>query len=246
MTMAKVAVVVGSVLILLWLLGVVSGYTLGNFIYVLLIIGIILLLYVRRLTREAGSLSQTSTTMPRSADVVEEVPQPARSPSSSPSASDRAGKVFLSYRRDDSADVAGRMYDRLVQRFGKEQVFKDVDSIRLGVDFRRHLQQAVGECDILLAVVGDRWSVSGGAEGQKRLDDPKDYVRIELEAALARDIPIIPVLVRGANFPAEGELPASLQSLVYRNGMSVRTDPDFHRDMDRLIEGLERLLSKTT
>ena len=171
-------------------------------------------------------------------------PPPAPAPQVTPSAepfSTRVPqrlKIFMSYRRDDSADVSGRIYDRLVQRFGREQVFKDVDSIPLGVDFRKHLHQTVGSCDILVAVIGNQW-LAGTASGVRRLDDPKDFVRIELEAALQRDIPVVPLLVRGAEVPGEAELPASLAPLSYRNGIPVRPDPDFHRDMDRLIEGLE-------
>jgi hypothetical protein len=146
--------------------------------------------------------------------------------------------VFLSYRREDSADVAGRIYDRLALAFGQDQVFKDVDSIPLGVDFREHLQQVVGRCDVLLAVIGDQWLVAAKADEGLRLNDPKDFVRIELESALQRGIPVIPVLVRGAAVPGEAELPASLGTLAYRSGIAVRADPDFHRDMDRLIDGV--------
>jgi len=155
----------------------------------------------------------------------------------------RRQRIFLSYRREDSADVAGRIYDRLTQKFGKEQDFKDVDSIPLGLDFRKHLAQMVGSCDVFLAVIGVDWHAPSAAGGKPRLDDPKDFVRIELEAALQRDIPVIPVLVRGAEVPNEGELPTTLATLAYRNGMSVRADPDFHRDMDRLIEGIETYLA---
>jgi hypothetical protein len=143
-------------------------------------------------------------------------------------------KIFISYRREDSADVAGRIYDRLVQQFGKAQLFKDVDSIPFGVDFRAHLQNQVAGCRVLLVIIGDRWL----AGTSKRLHDEKDYVRIEVEAALNRNIPVIPVLVRGASMPEENEIPAALASLAYRNGIPVRPDPDFHRDMDRLIEGI--------
>lgn len=149
-----------------------------------------------------------------------------------------SNKIFVSYRRQDTADVTGRIYDRLVQHFDKGQVFKDVDSIPLGVDFREHLGSVVGKCDVLLAVVGNEW-LSMDSVGRRRIDDSMDFVRIEIEAALARKIPVIPVLVRGASVPSGTELPASLAPLSYRNGIAVRADPDFHRDMDRLIAGLE-------
>jgi len=158
---------------------------------------------------------------------------PAVQPASTASAS-----IFVSYRRQDSADVTGRIYDRLVQRFDRKQIFKDVDSIPLGVDFRVHLGDVVGRCNLLLAVIGPQWLAAAGPNG-RRLDDSSDFVRIEIEAALARNIPVIPLLVGGADLPAEGELPPSLAALTFRNGIAVRADPDFHRDMDRLIAGLE-------
>jgi len=165
-------------------------------------------------------------------------PEPVPSAAAAASASSK-DRIFISYRRHDSADITGRIYDRLVQRFGKDQVFKDVDSIPLGVDFRDHLGNVVGRCNLVLAVIGDQWLTSAAAGGEHRLDDAKDFVRIELESALERRIPVIPLLVRGAAVPSDSELPKSLSALTYRNGISVRPDPDFHRDMDRLIAGLE-------
>ena len=149
------------------------------------------------------------------------------------------GNIFISYRRSDSADNAGRIYDRLVGRFGKEPIFKDVDSIPLGLDFKEYLDEQVGKCDVLLAIIGDQWLEANDASGKRRLDDPADFVRIEIESALERNIPVIPLLVRGAQMPSEEVLPSSLRKLVYRNGIPIRSDPDFHRDMDRLIKALE-------
>ena len=178
---------------------------------------------------EAGTTTSTVDLVPPSA--IEEPHTTTVSPASM--------SVFLSYRREDSADVAGRIYDRLAVAFGQDQVFKDVDSIPLGVDFREHLQQVVGKCDVLLAVIGDQWLATARVgEASSRLEDPKDFVRIELESALQRGIPVIPVLVRGAAVPHEAELPSTLGTLAYRSGISVRSDPDFHRDMDRLIDGV--------
>ena len=176
------------------------------------------------------------------ADVTSPKPDPVPWPPTVPAAA-AIEKIFLSYRRDDSADATGRIYDRLVQRFGKEQIFKDVDSIPLGVDFREHLGDVVGRCHLVLVVIGDRW-IDAGTAGARRLDDAADFVRIEIESALERKIPVVPVLVRGATIPADSALPQSLRALSYRNGMSVRPDPDFHRDMDRLIAGLETHLAR--
>jgi hypothetical protein len=150
--------------------------------------------------------------------------------------------IFVSYRRSDSADITGRIYDRLIGRFGKEPIFKDVDSIPLGLDFMEYLDMKVGECDVLLAIIGDHWLDAKDDKGNNRLDDPADFVRIEVQAALDRNIPVIPLLVRDARMPREEDLPPKLRKLVYRNGTPVRPDPDFHRDMDRLIAALEKLV----
>lgn len=146
------------------------------------------------------------------------------------------GSVFISYRRGDAGDVVGRIYDRLVDRFGKPHVFKDVDSIPLGVDFRKHLADSVGECRVFLAIISRGWLQQ--TDGERRIDQPNDFVRIEMEAALQRKIPVIPVLVQGAALPNEQDLPASLRELAYRNAAVVRADPDFNADIVRLMDGI--------
>jgi hypothetical protein len=167
--------------------------------------------------------------------------EPPRPPPANPSRS--APAIFISYRREDASDVTGRIYDRLIEHFGKHSVFKDVDNIPLGVDFRKHLSDSVGRCDVLLTVIGRQWLIGDG--GQRRLDDMRDFVRIEIEAALQRDIPVVPVLVQAAGIPRAEDLPETLQSLVYRHGIPVRPDPDFHQDMDRLIKGIEGYLGSS-
>jgi hypothetical protein len=152
-----------------------------------------------------------------------------------------AKSVFISYRRQDSQHITGRIYDRLLTTFSRESVFKDVDSIPLGLDFREHLREQVGHCSVLVAVIGRNWNPTT-ASGQRRMSDPRDHLRIEIESALDRHIPVIPVLVDGVEMPAEDELPTSLSSLAYHNGISVRPDPDFHHDADRLVRGIEQLL----
>lgn len=112
---------------------------------------------------------------------------------------------------------------------------KDVDSIPLGFDFRTYLDEQVQKCEVFLAVIGRTWMGMKGSKGTSRLEDAEDFVRIELEAALKRPIPVIPVLVGGAKIPPAERLPPSIQALSYRHGVEVRPDPDFHRDMDRLI-----------
>jgi len=158
--------------------------------------------------------------------------------------SPRSGRIFLSYRRADSADVTGRIYDRLAEYFGEAAIFKDVDSIPPGIDFKEHLEKAVGKCKIFLVVIGDKWLEVSDSLNTNRLQDPRDFVRIEAEAALKRNILIIPLLVRGASMPEEEQLPPSLRKLVYRNAISIRPDPDFHRDMDRLIAAITDHVAK--
>jgi len=158
------------------------------------------------------------------------------------SGNDILGHIFISYRRSDSADNAGRIYDRLVEEFGEDPIFKDVDSIPLGSDFKEYLNQKVSECNVLLAIIGDRWLDASDETGKKRLEDPDDFVRVEIESALDKGIPVIPLLVRGAQMPVEEDLPPSLRKLVYRNGLQIRPDPDFHHDMDRLVSAVDKYI----
>ena len=154
-------------------------------------------------------------------------------------------KIFVSYRRDDSEHITGRIYDRLENRFGRDNVFMDIDAVSFGVDFREHLDRAVGQCDVLLAVIGEYWLNIGHPEEPKqgrRLDDPTDFVRIEIQSALARGIPVIPVLVGRAGMPGEQGLPEGLKVLAYRNAAEVRSGRDFRDHVDRLIRGVEHLL----
>jgi hypothetical protein len=148
-------------------------------------------------------------------------------------------RVFISYRRDDSADVTGRLFDRLCAHF---TLFRDVDVIPFGSDFRQVIRKAVEDCQVLLAVIGPTWLNIAAKTGTRRLDDLADFVRLEIETALKRDIPVIPVLVGEATMPEPIHLPDVLQPLVFRHGLKVRRDPDFHRDVDTLIRGLTGLL----
>ncbi len=146
-------------------------------------------------------------------------------------------RIFLSYRRQDSIGVAGRIYDRLRAHFGNDAVFMDIDSISFGEDFREHIDAAVGQCDVVLAVIGPKWA--GEAAAHRRLDGPRDFVRIELESALNRSLPVIPILIDHAMMPGEADLPASLARLAFRNAIDVDQGRDFHPHVDRLIRGIE-------
>lgn len=155
-----------------------------------------------------------------------------------------AHQIFISYRRDDSAYAAGRLYDRLSQHFGASNVFMDIDAIELGVNFREKIENAVGHCDVLIAMIGKQWLNIKNAQGQRRLDDPNDFVRLEILAALSRNIYVIPVLIDGASMPSSTELPKGLSALCERNGIEVR-HRQFNDDANRLVDGLKSVLSRS-
>lgn len=155
-------------------------------------------------------------------------------------------KIFISYRRSDSADVTGRIFDYLSQNFSSDQLFKDVDSIPAGADFRTAITDTVQSCDVAVVIIGRGWLTATNSKGVRRLDDPDDFVRLEIEGALKRKIPIIPVLVGGAEMPPPEALPASLQPLVFRNALPVRPDPDFRNDVGRLVRALRGMIKGGT
>ena len=144
-------------------------------------------------------------------------------------------KLFISYRRSDSQHAVDRLYAGLAGYVAnpKRDIFMDVDNIPLGVDFVEHLSTKVGECEILLCVIGPSWL----AEIQRRAEDPKDFVRIEIEAALARKIPLVPIFLDGTLMPDEAELPASIRALSRRNGIELRR-ASFDANVEKLARGL--------
>ena len=149
-------------------------------------------------------------------------------------------RITISYRRDDSLDITGRIFDRLAGHFGREAVFRDIDSIPPGADFRRHIDRVLDESDIILAIVGPRWI--GPDNEQPRLASRDDLVRIEIETALRKDKPLIPVLVSRAVMPHPDVLPDSLHDFVYHHAVQVDSGLDFDVHVDRLIRAIERLL----
>jgi hypothetical protein len=150
------------------------------------------------------------------------------------------GTVFISYRRDDSGGYAGRVYDRLAARLGRERVVMDVDSMQLGVDFVDQINRFVSGCQVMLAIIGPDWA-GKQPSGERRIDSDTDYVRLEVEAALARGVPVIPLLVQDAEIPRTEDLPASLQPLVRRHGEKLRHER-FHADVEDLVDAVQRLL----
>jgi hypothetical protein len=151
-------------------------------------------------------------------------------------------RIFLSYRREDTAGHAGRLRDALVERFGPERVFMDLDSIRGGDDFVEALERAVASCAVVIVVIGRQWVSAPDKGGRRRLDDPKDFVRLEVEAALRRGIKVIPALVQEAEMPGEESLPAPLAKLARRNAMEI-SDSRWDYDAGRLLAVIEDALA---
>ena len=151
------------------------------------------------------------------------------------------GQIFMSYRRDDSAASAGRLYDHLKGHFASNHIFMDVDNLDAGIDFVEAIGESVGSCDVLIAVIGERWLISSDEEGRRRLDNSEDFVRVEIATALKRGIRVIPALVEGASMPRPGDLPDDLKSLVRRNALEV-SHTRFRADSERLIGAVERAL----
>ena len=145
--------------------------------------------------------------------------------------------IFISYRRDDAADQAHRLYDQLSARFGADSVFIDVEKIDLGEDFTEVIEEKVGFCDSLVAVIGKRWLTCADADGLRRLDNPEDWVRLEIAAALSRDMKVFPVLVDGAPPPRSNDLPSPLAALARWQAVPIHHD-SFDADVSRLSDSL--------
>jgi hypothetical protein len=148
-------------------------------------------------------------------------------------------KLFINYRRDDTAPYAGRLYDRLIAHFGEDQVFIDIDQIDPGEDFVDVINRKVGACDIAIVAIGPNWLHATDASGKRRLDDEEDFVRMEIVAALQRKIRVIPVLVGGARMPGRHDLPEALAPLSRRNAIEL-SETRFHPDVNRLIAAIEK------
>lgn len=153
------------------------------------------------------------------------------------------GRIFISYRRDSSADIAGRIHDYLVQRFGAKTVFMDVHDIPIGADFRAHIVGVLARCSAVLAIIGPDWTQARDATGQLRLRDENDLLRIEIEVAIALgSAVVVPIFVGGATGIAREDIPDTLRSLATREGHTVGRDPNFHTDMEKLVDRLQNRL----
>jgi TIR domain len=151
------------------------------------------------------------------------------------------GSIFICYRREDSQFITDRIFDHLARHFSRKDLFKDVDNIPLGVDFRTDIENAVRQSTVMLAIIGPGWLSAKDATGQRRIDNPDDTVRVELSSALQLKRMIIPLLVGGAQMPTADALPPALQPLAYINSLPVRPDPDFAGDIVKLRRALHRV-----
>jgi hypothetical protein len=152
--------------------------------------------------------------------------------------------VFVCYRRDDSQDAAGRLYDRLVKEYGPDRVFMDIDSAPLGVDFVDHVAEHISRCGAVIVVIGKRWLTIKDKQRRRRLNDVDDLVRAEIRAALQQGIPVIPVMVQNASMPDAKDLPDDLRLLVRRTGIQLRAE-HWKDGVDRLVRELKTAMGQS-
>jgi hypothetical protein len=153
--------------------------------------------------------------------------------------------IVISYRRDDSPGTVGWIHEKLSNHYGANSVFRDIDSVAYAIDFRKSIGRALRRCDVMLALVGPRWT-GGTAGNPSRIQETNDWVRVEIETALQLDVPIIPVLIDGAKMPPAEELPDTIRELAFRNGLSVDSGTEFYRHIERLISAINQQASADT
>jgi hypothetical protein len=153
-------------------------------------------------------------------------------------------RIAISYRRADSAQIAGRILDRLAIEYGKDAIFMDIYDVPLGADFPEHVQKVWSQTEILLVLIGPKW-LGQGQDGHARIHDRDDPVRTEVETGLKKGVPLIPVLLDGARMPARSELPKSIGKFVYRAAAQVDSGPDFDSQITRLIAGIDQVLGNS-
>src|SRR5690348_5237909 len=151
-------------------------------------------------------------------------------------------KIFLCYRREGTEGFARGIYESLAGKYGRDHVFRDIDSTPAGVRFSNWIKSRVSQCSVMVVLIGTAWSSVKDPAGQRRLDSPEDWVRQEIEAALERNIPIIPVRVEGAPMPSEDELPPSIADLIGFQSAEV-TDSRWNFDMRVLIRDIDSLIA---
>ena len=150
-------------------------------------------------------------------------------------------RIFISYRRDDSRRQSSRLYAFLCARFGEQHVFRDLDSITSGLDFADVIDQSLKSCAAVVVLIDKDWLDIRDHANKRRLDDPKDFVRLEVTAALQRDIPVIPLLLNDTPLPAAKQLPKDMRPLARRQAALLR-DTEFKTDAGFLAKRLEEAL----
>jgi hypothetical protein len=158
-------------------------------------------------------------------------------------ASVKRGMIFICYRRDDTEDAAGRLYDQLATALGSDRVFIDIDDIPLGVDFVEHVSTQISRCDAVVVMIGRQWLKLRDKHRRRRLDDADDTIRLEIAAALSHNLPLIPIVVQGAEMPTADDLPENIRPLARRNGLSLSAT-HWHTDVARLIKELDRVMGR--
>lgn len=151
--------------------------------------------------------------------------------------SPRPTRIFLSYRRADTAGYAGRLSEALRKRFGEGSVFQDVEAIRPGSDFGHEIDGAIARCQVLVVLIGDTWATERMPDGGRRLDDPDDFVRLEIATGLGRGTRLLPVLVEGARMPREDELPPDLKPLARVQALEL-SDSRWEYDYGQLVRAI--------
>jgi Caspase domain/TIR domain len=149
--------------------------------------------------------------------------------------------IFINYRREDAPGVAGRLFDRLATNYSRREMFMDVDAMKPGLNFVKQIDEQISKCDVVLAIIGPGWLNAVDDKGQRKIDKPRDYVRVELAAALKREIPVIPLLVNGTVMPSEDELPEELKSLPHRHSLELRHSR-FSADSDAVIQAVGEIV----
>jgi hypothetical protein len=151
--------------------------------------------------------------------------------------------IFINYRREDAPGVAGRLFDRLVSSYPRHEMFMDVDAMKPGLDFVKQVDERMSKCAVVLAIIGPGWLSVVDEKGRRKLDLPRDYVRVELAAALKREIPVIPLLVNGAAMPSGNDLPKELKSLTNRHALELRHSR-FSADSEAVIQALGEIVPR--
>jgi hypothetical protein len=200
----------------------------------------------RRVLRDVTNLVSPSAHIRRgSADAVRpaelnDADTPPNQSNAAARSANRTG-LFLCYRREDAQDATGRLHDRLVDSYGSERVFMDIDSVPLGIDFVDHVSKQISLCSVIIVMIGKQWLKVKDKRRRRRLDNDDDLVRAEIAAARQQDVPVIPVLIQDLQIPHADDLPENIRLLARRNGLSLSATR-WRTDVERLIKELDRVM----